>query len=516
MAVVQISKIQIRRGKKNSTTGVPQLSSGELAWAVDTQELFIGNGSVAEGAPAVGNSKVLTEHDNLLDFLETYKYGGPAFTPSVPRTFQSKLDDRISIYDFGPSNMGAGIIDCTPYFQAALSGLFGGTNTSHRKQLFIPSGHYKIAGDLYVPSNTVMVGENPTESVIMIGTNAARSNIFFESSDGHRPGTFFSGGQLPINVYINNLTFDTTHGQVDITGLNGSSFYGVNFTGGYTSLGDEITNPAIVATNTVFGTRVDDIEFSDCHFSNVDVAFKLTQAEVFDTKFKFVECEFDMCGRGLWIVGVVNQGNRWDIIDTSFTDIATEAFYSTQGVGTVIHGCHFVRCGNGNNNDLIPYTPVVRFGQNGDNVANLCTFSRTQALLDAIDFTTPAMAEVENGSATISNRLKKTIQLGTHPLAIFSSSISQLQLEYVLTLSGTVRTGIVNITVDKTNELAVIKDEYGYTANATRMEGFDITSGFLDNDADPGAVKETFMLYYTNPIGNNATGSINFTVKYSV
>ena len=61
MAVVQISKIQIRRGKKNSSSGVPQLSSAELAWAVDTQELYIGNGSTTEGAPYVGNTKVLTD-----------------------------------------------------------------------------------------------------------------------------------------------------------------------------------------------------------------------------------------------------------------------------------------------------------------------------------------------------------------------------------------------------------------------------------------------------------------------
>lgn len=47
MAVVQISKIQVRRGKKNSGSGLPQLASGELGWAVDTQELFIGNGSVS-------------------------------------------------------------------------------------------------------------------------------------------------------------------------------------------------------------------------------------------------------------------------------------------------------------------------------------------------------------------------------------------------------------------------------------------------------------------------------------
>ena len=57
MAVVQISKIQVRRGQKNLTGSVPQLSSAEFAWAVDTQELFIGNGSVAEGAPAVVTQK---------------------------------------------------------------------------------------------------------------------------------------------------------------------------------------------------------------------------------------------------------------------------------------------------------------------------------------------------------------------------------------------------------------------------------------------------------------------------
>ena len=61
MAVVQISRIQIRRGKKNAGTGLPQLASGEFGWAVDSQELFIGNGSVAEGAPYVGNTKLLSE-----------------------------------------------------------------------------------------------------------------------------------------------------------------------------------------------------------------------------------------------------------------------------------------------------------------------------------------------------------------------------------------------------------------------------------------------------------------------
>ena len=65
MAIVQISRIQIRRGQKNVGSGVPQLAGGELGWAVDTRELYIGNGSVSEGSPAVGNSKVLTESPSL-------------------------------------------------------------------------------------------------------------------------------------------------------------------------------------------------------------------------------------------------------------------------------------------------------------------------------------------------------------------------------------------------------------------------------------------------------------------
>ena len=37
MAVVQISRIQVRRGQKNIGSGLPQLASGEFGWAVDSQ-----------------------------------------------------------------------------------------------------------------------------------------------------------------------------------------------------------------------------------------------------------------------------------------------------------------------------------------------------------------------------------------------------------------------------------------------------------------------------------------------
>ena len=60
MAIVQISQIKHRRGVAEN---LPQLASAELGWAVDSQELYIGNGTLAEGAPEVGNTRILTEND---------------------------------------------------------------------------------------------------------------------------------------------------------------------------------------------------------------------------------------------------------------------------------------------------------------------------------------------------------------------------------------------------------------------------------------------------------------------
>ena len=61
MAVIQISKIQVRRGLQEN---LPALASGELGWSVDQRRLFIGNGTLNEGAPEIGNTEILTVYSN--------------------------------------------------------------------------------------------------------------------------------------------------------------------------------------------------------------------------------------------------------------------------------------------------------------------------------------------------------------------------------------------------------------------------------------------------------------------
>ena len=242
MAVVQISKIQQRRGQK-LLSGMPQLSSAELAWAVDTQELFIGNGSVTEGAPYVGNTRVLTEHDNILELAGSYKFAEPdlSITASIFRSLQSKLDEiQVSVIDFGPQPDPS--TNHTPYFVTAFTQLFQNADTGYRKVLIVPNGHYYLTSTLRVPSNVILRGETQDGVILDIGANT----IEFLSAAGTDVLGPFTSTDRPENVSISNLTIQYTTGSMDITGLKDSKFENVKWKSTYT-LGDTVSTPVLAS-----------------------------------------------------------------------------------------------------------------------------------------------------------------------------------------------------------------------------------------------------------------------------
>jgi len=144
--IVQISRIQHRRGL---ATDLPQLAAGELGWVIDEQRLYIGNGSVADGAPAVGNTEVLTANSTSFSDAVAYVYRGylgtvtPIVTGAnvdVTRTLQERLDDYVSVKAFGAK--GDGSTDDTAAIQRALDELYcdiDKSDTRSRRQLLFPA-----------------------------------------------------------------------------------------------------------------------------------------------------------------------------------------------------------------------------------------------------------------------------------------------------------------------------------------------------------------------------------------
>ena len=63
MAIIQVSRITQRKGLQED---LPQLAGAEFGWAIDQQRLYIGNGTLAEGAPTVGNTEILTQYSDIL------------------------------------------------------------------------------------------------------------------------------------------------------------------------------------------------------------------------------------------------------------------------------------------------------------------------------------------------------------------------------------------------------------------------------------------------------------------
>ena len=165
MAVVQISKIQLRRGKKNQGTGMPQLASGEMAWAIDTQEVFIGNGAVGEGAPYVGNTKILTEHDSLLELANIYQYKKESVIPvagTVTRSLQDRLDDGIvNVKNWGIKNTSELLVgenpDQSAKIQTAVDELTKIDGVSSVTLEFNP-GEYVINSAIMLPANVKVAG----------------------------------------------------------------------------------------------------------------------------------------------------------------------------------------------------------------------------------------------------------------------------------------------------------------------------------------------------------------------
>ena len=490
MAVVQISRIQIRRGQKNAGTGIPQLASGEMAWAIDTQELYIGNGAISEGSPAVGNTKILTDADNLLDLVGQYVYKSDSALiqtgqdPNYPitRTLQERLDERVTSASYGIlPNAG----DQATAIQRAIDNLFI-TNTVNgagdRVTLEFAPGVYEFSTTIYIPSYATILGAGKQKTIFNftgpVGTAFAFVDDTSTPTNKVLSSTSNSGSTTEYNIQpkfcvLKGFTLNTNEPDVQAIQLDcvrDSVFEDIELTGSYGDSAGDSTLPSggygigmyalssIVTCQRNKFTRVTCDGFKDAVFAKEDI-FNNTwiDCEFLNSRYGF---EFGV-GADTVTTGEV-YGPRKNIIENCyFYNIDRYGIVIDNGYGNKSRGNTFVNVGNEGGGNANNVYSQIKFTVKG-NTSLQDNFDRQ---LDLAKVTDPNwgdtyLNEVE-GKAVVVNGEVNTVSLvspATYEITAFRipfSGNTGFKIDYTLKSSSytQMRKGTLSVAVDGTKLL---------------------------------------------------------------
>ena len=509
---MQISRIQVRRGQKNVGTGVPQLASGEIGWAVDTRELFIGNGSVSEGAPAVGNTKILTQYDNLFTVADTYIYKdglgtietGGTGASAIQRTLQERLDDRVSGRSFGLTGEVSQV--ATEKLQTAIDQLYlndatGGLPQS-RVILHLEPGEYIIDDTIYIPPYATIVGAGADKTIIRstTGLDQLFKTVNSSSTIG-TPADKSSTTTLnqPKNITLKGFTIETT-----ATGTKGlvldcckdSTFEDIKISGPWESsdalstdeVGIELNNLSLVSSV---------VETRNNTFNNVTVnGFSYAISSDWDTNLnKFSRCTFYDLGYGIAfgtnlvtldadVYSSKNYGpydNSWQYCH--FKDIDRHAVWVKFGEWNASLNNKFDSCGNDGGAEYLSQHSIIKY-EKGTNRSEMDRFARTKVLGFTPGYWTSYNYHPEIEGSVICTFGERSI--ATIPATGYNGDGDPIyekrfrlpaepdianqsyELDYTLvsTSYAAMRSGKLTITLDGYNKTVQVDDEYSFNGQS--------------------------------------------------
>ena len=529
MAIVQVSRITNRKGL---TENLPQLAGAELGWATDSRRLFIGNGTLAEGAPVIGNTEILTEFSDIT-VLSSYTYEdiavgyaaqtGPTPSDPVVRTVQAKLDDFADVRDFGA--VGNGIADDTEAINRALFQLYcRETNTQIRRALYFPAGTYKITESVIIPSYAKLVGEGADCTIIELDTSGDISSLsayvarFGDSLQQTGVNIGNNGATPPRNIEISSMTFQSVP-VTDIFFVETATqcyFDSVNFRGPLTQA--SITTD--LATDNIAGVRFDSttalvcnqITFDKCRFSGTTYGMRtdeeITGVTVSNSMFVTLFQGINL-GTGTPVNGaptgfravhnmfdnIYAQGIIYD--DVTLNISAYNVFYAV-----------------GNEFTTNPGTPVITLG-NDNNVSLSDMFERSDADANVYPRVAVLGGETTTGSqiqlgryARLTGRTYVMDDNQASPETIFTWSMSQsksFSMNYSIERSGLFRHGVFTV-------VAYNADESLGTLNYTDDFAENFDTGVTLSATQIG--NDILVQYVTTNTGDSNGGTLTYSISH--
>ena len=428
MAVTQISRIQHRRGLEQD---LPQLASAELGWSIDTRQLYIGNGTLNEGAPIVGVTRILTEHDvaditSNTSFFTNYTFvgnaagytaqTGPSALAPVIRSYQQKFDDIVNVRDFGAT--GDGTTDDTAAINRAIQQIYKSTvsptEPKARRSIFFPGGTYLTSSPILIPPYARVVGDG-IGSVIINQTQGNRSvaNICDSAfQTGSSIGT--SSAILPQDIEISGIQFFNSN--------------------------TSITSPIFVI-DSASNVRIQSSKFK----SNASAGFypnlvSIATSAATSRKIIFDSCQFTDGGNGIGFLGTGVTSVR--VLNSGFDNLSNVAVNLNDSQNFSSVGNYYGTVGgfivsNGNNFNL----SVGDYYQNFN----------------------PLLTGIVLGNLQISSSQQYTVS--SSPLVLIPIANAASEITYNIKVGSNIRFGTFSF--NKTNAGIVYDDSYVETAAPT-------------------------------------------------
>lgn len=516
MAVVSISRIQLRRGQKNQGSGLPQLASAEMGWAIDTQELYIGNGSVSEGAPSVGNTKILTEHDNLFQLIREYTYretsgiiqtGASSNTP-VRRNLQERLDDRVSIRSFGAQGDGT---NQTLALQRAIDQLFlnnaNKSSPASRVVLYLEPGVYIVDSPIKLPPYANIVGAGKDKTVIRC-TNP-NSAVFSFKNGSSTPGndaldattTFLN---QPREIRLSDMTIDAQGGNIgiDFRNVRNSDFSNLKIVGSWTQ-GTLVNNlsKAITFYSLSSSVNCNNIVFRNLHvagfsyglYADYDIKDVNVDTSIFETLAYGIVVGENM---NYGLIGQTIGSDNLQVTKTKFRNIDRHGIWIEHGTRTVSSHNDYRSVGYDSGTFSNARYAILKFTEK-NNISDNDFFDRTQNLsynqtyISGVKYVPEIEGPIfyKNGSTH-----KVDIAQNSSATTLFrlpGDKNSTYIVKYLFeSNANSVRQGTMNIIVNRNDNTVQLHDEYDYSGSSVYDETviFSAVLSDQDGDVDPDTI----------------------------
>lgn len=550
MAIVEIAKIQVRRGDARSQ-GMPQLDTGELGWAISgtdpdstVPELFIGNKS-EDGATVTTNTRILTVLDlpNIFTIsisTSSYYYEGHrsvtvytgAGDTNVSRTVKDKLNDFVTLYDFIPPNVRLDpATDYSDIFQRAVDQLYLNSDKLQsfgRTILKIPAGEYYFGSPLYLPSYATLQGEGKDKTKLIFISSATSCIQFVDLTS--TPGGYvtlndFESTSSPRGIVIKGMTimYDIVDGDRDESlpliyadGCEDSMIDDVKFKGaGSSTLTNEnhsaikirglggITSRNLKITNSIFeslyygiysGDDIEDTVVDNCKFENLHLGIKHeinSPSITGPVRSRITRNTFNtIYQEAVLVLGDESVYTNHILSQNSYINVGNHSSYDNPGDGDL----------GGQE------TPIITFETSG-NVSDYDSFDRNLQVNSSPPTAPNFIIPVAGHASLIDHRVTTFAITNTSATgdvvkiaAPGLTTTSNIKLQYQITASGITRWGELRVVYSQ-GSIVDVTDDYNYTGgNDTGI----VFSGIFDSPTN------TITIQYA---GNTVSGTFTYQLN---